>query len=202
MRIRVLGSLWCVLVSWITSPVGFAETANNDVNSARDVEEVTVHAVAQCGSWPIAHIDIVGCEYAELKPEMLNGIRKNRAAYLTRCMRCENGTCVPRTWSRDQLTTRNLCKRLFVTPIKVSSRSGGSSVSDASLFVRFSYAISRRGRVEDIHMDLLDSDLTDSQVYKLIENGARQVRFEPLKVEGQTVSIVGLQDGYMLTGTF
>ena len=202
MRIRVLGSLWCVLVSWITSPVGFAETANNDVNSARDVEEVTVHAVAQCGSWPIAHIDIVGCEYAELKPEMLQGIRKNRAAYLTRCMRCENGTCVPRAWSRDQLTARNLCKRLFVTPIKVSSRSGGSSVSDASLFVRFSYVISRRGRVEDIHMDLLDSDLTDSQVYKLIENGARQVRFEPLKVEGQTVSIVGLQDGYMLTGTF
>ncbi len=202
MRIHVLGSLWCVLVSWISSPVSFAETANNDVNSSRDVEEVTVHAVAQCGSWPIAHIDIVGCEYAELKPEMLQGIRKNRAAYLTRCMRCENGTCVPRAWSRDQLTARNLCKRLFVTPIKVSSRSGGSSVSDASLFVRFSYVISRRGRVEDIHMDLLDSDLTDSEVYKLIENGARQVRFEPLKVEGQTVSIVGLQDGYMLTGTF
>ena len=202
MRIRVLGSLWCVLLSWIISPVGFAEAANNDVNSARDVEEVTVQAVAQCGSWPIAHIDIVGCEYAELKPEMLQGIRKNRAAYLTRCMRCENGTCVPRAWSRDQLTARNLCKRLFVTPIKVSSRSGGSSVSDASLFVRFSYVISRRGRVEDIHMDLLDSDLTDSQVYKLIENGARQVRFEPLKVEGQTVLIVGLQDGYMLTGTF
>jgi len=196
----VLVGLWCVLYGWFSSAGGFAETTNNEISSARDVEEVTVHAVAQCGSWPIAHIDIVGCEYAELKPEMLQSIRRNRAAYLTRCMHCENGTCVAKTWSRDQLTARNLCKRLFVTPIKVPSRSGRSSVSDASLFVRFSYSISSRGRVEDIRVDLLDSDLTESQVYKMIENGARQVRFEPLKVNGQALSIAGLRDGYTLTG--
>ena len=202
MRVRVLGGLGCVLFSWFSCPVGFAEVTNNEVSSARDVEEVTVHAVAQCGSWPIAHIDIVGCEYAELKPEMLQSIRRNRATYLTRCMRCENGRCVAKVWSRDQLTARNLCKRLFVTPIKVPSRSGRSSVSDMSLFVRFSYSISNGGRVEDIRVDILDSDLTDLQVYKMIENGAQRVRFEPLKVNGQSLSIVGLQDGYMLTGLF
>jgi hypothetical protein len=100
------------------------------------------------------------------------------------------------------MTARNLCKRLYITPIKVPSRSSGTNNSEASLLVRFSYSITRRGRVEDIHLDLLDSDLTESQVFKMIESGARQVRFEPLKVNGQALSIVGLQDGYTLTGTF
>ena len=100
------------------------------------------------------------------------------------------------------MTARNLCKRLYITPIKVPSRSGRTDVSEASLWVRFSFSISNRGRVEDIHLDLLDSDLTESQVFKMIKGGARQVRFEPLKVDGQALSIEGLRDGYTLTGTF
>ena len=178
-----------------------ALTDRDDVDE-RDVEVVRVSAVAQCGSWPIAHVDIVGCEYAELKTEVLKGIRKHRVDYLTRCLQCKDGTCAPKTWSRDQMTARNLCKRLYITPIKVPSRDSRTSDSEASLLVRFSYSITHRGRIEDIHLDLLESDLTESQVLNMIEGGARQVRFEPLKVNGQTLSIEGLRDGYTLTGTF
>ena len=194
--------LWYVLFCSISGADSLAASTDGDDASARDVEEVRVSAVAQCGSWPIAHVDIVGCEYAELKTEVLKSIRKHRADYLTRCLRCKDGTCTLNTWSRDQMTARNLCKRLYITPIKVPSRSSGTNNSEASLLVRFSYSITRRGRVEDIHLDLLDSDLTESHVFKMIESGARQVRFEPLKVHGQTLSIVGLRDGYTLTGTF
>ena len=174
---------------------------SDDVDE-RDVEVVRVSAVAQCGSWPIAHVDIVGCEYAELKTEVLKGIRKHRVDYLTRCLQCKDGTCAPKTWSRDQMTARNLCKRLYITPIKVPSRDSRTSDSGASLLVRFSYSITHRGRIEDIHLDLLDSDLPETQVLNMIENGAQQVRFEPLKVNGQTLSIEGLRDAYTLTGTF
>lgn len=197
-----LRCLWYVLFCSISGADSFAASTGSDDASARDVEEVRVSAVAQCGSWPIAHVDIVGCEYAELKAEVLKGIRKHRTDYLSRCLKCNDGTCLLKTWSRDQMTARNLCKRLYITPIKVPSRSSSTNNSEASLLVRFSYSITRRGRVEDIHLDLLDTDLTESQVFKMIESGARQVRFEPLKVHGQTLSIVGLRDGYTLTGTF
>ena len=71
-----------------------ALTDRDDVDE-RDVEVVRVRAVAQWGSWPIAHVDIVGCEYAELKTEVLKGIRKHRVDYLTRCLQCKDGTCAP-----------------------------------------------------------------------------------------------------------
>ena len=199
---RFLCCLWYVLFCSISGTHSFAASTDSDDAYGRDVEEVRVSAVAQCGSWPIAHVDIVGCEYAELKTEVLKDIRKHRADYLTRCLQCKDGTCALKTWSRDQMTARNLCKRLYITPIKVPSRSGRTDVSEASLLVRFSFSITHRGRVEDIHLDLLDSDLTESQVFKMIKRGARQVRFEPLKVDGQALSIEGLRDGYTLTGTF
>ncbi|HIM35914.1 MAG TPA: hypothetical protein EYM33_10315 [Pseudomonadales bacterium] len=199
---RFLRCLWYVLFCSISGTHSFAASTDSDDAYGRDVEEVRVSAVAQCGSWPIAHVDIVGCEYAELKTEVLKDIRKHRADYLTRCLQCKDGTCALKTWSRDQMTARNLCKRLYITPIKVPSRSGRTDVSEASLLVRFSFSITHRGRVEDIHLDLLDSDLTESQVFKMIKRGARQVRFEPLKVDGQALSIEGLRDGYTLTGTF
>lgn len=199
---RFLRSLWYVLFCSISGTHSFAASTDSDDAYGRDVEEVRVSAVAQCGSWPIAHVDIVGCEYAELKTEVLKDIRKHRSDYLTRCLQCKDGTCALKTWSRDQMTARNLCKRLYITPIKVPSRSGRTDVSEASLLVRFSFSITHRGRVEDIHLDLLDSDLTESQVFKMIKRGARQVRFEPLKVDGQALSIEGLRDGYTLTGTF
>ena len=199
---RFLRCLWYVLFCSISGTHSFAASTDSDDAYGRDVEEVRVSAVAQCGSWPIAHVDIVGCEYAELKTEVLKDIRKHRADYLTRCLQCMDGTCALKTWSRDQMTARNLCKRLYITPIKVPSRSDRTDVSEASLLVRFSFSITHRGRVDDIHLDLLDSDLTESQVFKMIKRGARQVRFEPLKVDGQALSIEGLRDGYTLTGTF
>ena len=191
-----------VLICSMSGAASFAASTDSDEAYELDVEVVRVSAVAQCGGWPIAHVDIVGCEYAELKTEVLKSIRKHRTDYLTRCLQCKDGTCLLKTWSRDQMTARNLCKRLYITPIKVPSRSGRTDVSEASLWVRFSFSISNRGRVEDIHLDLLDSDLTESQVFKMIKGGARQVRFEPLKVDGQALSIEGLRDGYTLTGTF
>ncbi|SVB87692.1 uncharacterized protein METZ01_LOCUS240546 [marine metagenome] len=89
-----------------------------------------------------------------------------------------------------------------MTPIKVPSWSGGLKVANESLLVRFSYSISRRGRVEDIHLRLHDSGMTESQVIKMIENGAQEVRFEPLRFKRQVLSIVNLTEGYTLTGTF
>lgn len=201
-RMAFLGRRSCSIFCLVNGAFGFAEATDEYAASAREVEEVRVSAVAQCGSWPIAHADIVGCEYAELKPEMLKSIREHRADYLTRCLHCEDGTCAPKTWSRDQMTVRNLCKRLFMTPVKVPSWSGRLKVANESLLVRFSYSISRRGRVEDIHLHLHDSDLTETQVIKMIENGAQEVRFEPLRFEGRVLSIVDLAEGYTLTGTF
>ena len=194
--------LSCSVFCLVNGIFGFAATTDEYAASAHEGEEVRVSAVGQCGSWPIAHADIVGCEYAELKPEMLRSIREHRADYLARCLRCKDGACVPKTWSREEMTARNLCKRLFMTPIKVPSWSGGLKVANESLLVRFSYSISRRGRVEDIHLRLHDSGMTESQVIKMIENGAQEVRFEPLRFKRQVLSIVNLTEGYTLTGTF
>ena len=191
---------WCLLVCSMTSALQVGSATDPFVAPLDDVEEVRVSAVAQCGGWPIAHTDIVGCEYAELKPEMLKSVRKLRAEYLARCLRCKEGTCVPRAWTRDQMTTRNLCKRLYMTPTKVPPVTRRSRATDASLLVRFRYSISTRGRVEGIRLDVLDSDLTESEVVTMIERIARRVRFEPLKVDGRALSIVDLRDGYTLTG--
>ena len=131
---------------------------------------------------------------------MLKSVRKLRAEYLARCLRCKEGTCVPRAWTRDQMTTRNLCKRLYMTPTKVPPVTRRSRATDASLLVRFRYSISTRGRVEGISLDVLDSGLNESEVVKMIEGTARRVRFEPLKVDGRALSIVDFRDGYTLTG--
>ena len=191
---------WYLLVCSITSALQVGAVTDPSVAPVDDVEEVRVSAVAQCGSWPIAHTDIVGCEYAELKPEMLKSVRKLRAEYLARCLRCKEGTCVPRAWTRDQMTARNLCKRLYMTPTKVPPVMRRSRATDASLLVRFRYSISTRGRVEGISLDVLDTGLNESEVVKMIEGTARRVRFEPLKVDGRALSIVDLRDGYTLTG--
>lgn len=191
---------WCFLVCAISSALEIGAANDPFVALTDAVEEVRVSAVAQCGSWPIAHADIVGCEYAELKPEMLKNVRKLRAEYLTRCLRCKEGTCIPRAWTREQVTARNLCKRLYMTPTKVPAVSSRSRVTDASLLVRFRYSISNRGRVEGIRLDVLDSDLTEPQVIEMIRGVARYVRFEPLKADGEALSIVDLRDGYTLTG--
>ena len=87
-----------------------------------------------------------------------------------------------------------------MTPTKVPAVSSRSRVTDASLWVRFRYSISNRGRVEGIRLDVLDSDLTEPQVIEMIKGVARYVRFEPLKADGEALSIVDLRDGYTLTG--
>ena len=64
--------------------------------------------------------------------------------------------------------------------------------SAASLNVRFSYSINQEGRVEDLALLELDSGIPETRVARMIERGAKLVKYEPLLVNGVPVSIRGV----------
>ena len=168
-----------------------------DTSPEEVIEEVVIKTVLRCGSWPINHMSVSGCEYAKLKREALPAVVKQRPKLLARCLNCRDRQCVVRQWSDYQVTERRLCKTLFWTPIQVSSYLYAAKFA-TQIKVSYTYSISTRGRIEDIAITSFESDMTKQEVLNIVTRGAARVRFEPLNIAGAEYELVGLRDAIIL----
>jgi len=161
------------------------------------IEEVLVTGSDYCGAWPIAHHLSTLCHYPELKRGRLDIFRKMRARKFSDCLVCEGSTCTLKVLAASAATEKLVCTRLFLSPRHIARLS--VRITDSSrLIVDYSYGISTSGRVKDIHISYLDSDLSEETVLDLLIDGAKETRFEPLRFNGSTFELVGLQDGFTL----
>ena len=73
------------IIAVLTMCVSDASAQEADTGALHDngvVEEVVVTGEHECGSWPIAHEGLGGCEYAELKKDDLQMVLNLRAKFL------------------------------------------------------------------------------------------------------------------------
>lgn len=161
------------------------------------VEEIVVKSASRCGSWPIRHQRLRGCEFAELKKEDLQKVLGLRTKLLSTCLICQGNRCVTKVWPKDRTTEKRLCKIVFWTPTRVS-RSTIAGGSTGPLRVSFTFKISTDGRVEDIELVSFESDIGEEELLQLIEDGATRTRFEPVVVADVAYEIVGLRDAFVL----
>ena len=157
----------CVALFACAAWANAQEPHANVIPPAGVVEEVVVKGVSRCGSWPIRHQRLRGCEYAELRKEDLSKVLELRAKLFSICLSCQGNQCVVRVWSRDRTTEKRLCRRLFRTPSKVSRVmiAGGYA---SPLVVSFTFKISTAGKVEDIELISFEGDLDEQAVLSLI----------------------------------
>ncbi|MEZ5550479.1 MAG: hypothetical protein R3E82_06310 [Pseudomonadales bacterium] len=190
-RIRLL----CIVgFAWLTGaffPSASAATAE------QLIEEVRVTAFNGCGPWPISHRLISTCSYAQLKREKLETVNALRTRQAAVCLVCDSNICRPARHRLSSEADTKLCRKLFWTPTRVGVIRR-SMVSSQDLVVDFSYGISREGRVTDIRITYLESELSRRKVLALIREGAAQISFEPVEVAGAPVEIVDLAHGYTL----
>lgn len=161
------------------------------------IEEVRVTAFNGCGPWPINHRLIRTCSYAQLKRDKLEAISALRSQHAAVCLVCEGNICRPAHRLLTSDDDGKLCRKLFWTPTRVGVIRG-SMVSGQDLTVDFTYRISREGRVTDIEISYLESELSRRKVLSLIREGAAQIDFEPVEIGGVGVEIVDLTHGYTL----
>ena len=170
------------------------------------IEEVAVKATLECGPWPIAHhlARPLSCEFSTIQKNKIDELKVGRERYLQNCLSCSGAACFP--IERSAMTSYEFfsCRTLFLAPFSLKSfivreQSAESTVvkrstrdSSASLNVRFSYSINEKGRVEDLVLLELDSDIPETRVARMIERGAKLVKYEPLVVNGVPVSIRGV----------
>ncbi|MCZ6642677.1 MAG: hypothetical protein O7F71_13950 [Gammaproteobacteria bacterium] len=161
------------------------------------VEEVVVKGVSRCGSWPIRHQRLRGCEYAELRKEDLSKVLDLRAKLFLTCLSCQGNSCVTNAWPKDRTTEKRFCKRLFWTPSKVSRVmiAGGHS---GPLVVSFTFRISTLGKVEDINLVSFEGDLGEQEILSLIEEGAEKTQFEPVIITDVAYEIIDLRSAFIL----
>ncbi len=170
------------------------------------IEEVAVKASLDCGPWPITHhlARPLSCEFATIQKDRVDELIIGRTRYLDNCLRCSPKACFP--IDRSEMTSYEFfsCRTLFLAPVSLKSfivreQSAESTVvkravkdSSASLSVRFSYSISAKGRVEDLVVLDLDSDMSASRVTRMIKRGAKLVKYEPLTLDGTAIPIQGV----------
>ena len=161
------------------------------------IEEVQVTAFNGCGPWPIRHRLISICSYAQLKVEKMEAVRQLREQVQADCLDCKAGVCRPLRGSAASADRGRLCRKLFWTPIRVGVIRA-HVMSRQDLVVDFSYAISTRGRVTDIEISYLESELDHRTVLALIREGAAQIEFEPVALGGDAIKIADLEHGFTL----
>ena len=170
------------------------------------IEEVAVRATLECGPWPIAHhlARPLSCEFSTIQKNKIDELKVGRDRYLENCLSCSSEACFP--IDRNAMTSYEFfsCRTLFLAPVSlkafiVREQSAESTVvkrspqdSSASLKVRFSYSINERGRVVDLVVLELDSDIPETKVTRMIERGAKLVKYEPLIVNGAALPIRGV----------
>ena len=164
-------------------------------NDAAD--EIVVVGVNRCGSWPIEHLRLTGCEYVELRKEELPMVLRSRQEFFSDCLKCAGSQCTMKPWPDDRTVEKLLCKRLFRTPTRVSRFMKPDSLF-SPFTVSFTFGITAKGRVEGIEIVAMDGDIEEEELLRLIERGAARTRFEPIVVAGVAYELVGLRDSLVL----
>jgi hypothetical protein len=188
---------WCLITALAAVATGIGAAPASDHESPdQPMEEIVVVAVERCGPWPIRHSLIEGCDFAELTREGLESTRSFRAQILHSCLRCADGLCQPHLAGASG-QSKFICQKVFWTPKKVGRVRRGDQDHE-SLAVTFSYSITTRGRVRDVTILELDTELSADAVLAMIQHGAERARFEPLTIDGQLHEIIGITDSYLL----
>jgi hypothetical protein len=204
------------LLAFCASSVSAVETDARAIHPEEVIEEIVVKGVHWCGSWPIQHTRLIGCDYVELDKKDLAIVLDLRPKLFSACLSCQGSRCITNVWPEGQTTQKLLCKTLFWTPTRVarflnvgehsSSNFGGDNkertrsltVYSSPLRVSFTFTISTKGRVEDIEVDSFEGDITEEELLQLIERGATKTRYEPVVIEDMAYEIVGLKDAFKL----
>ncbi len=173
------------------------ETDIRGAYPTEDIDEIVVVGVNRCGSWPIEHYRLKGCEYVELRKEDLPVLLRSRQEFFSDCLKCLGGRCTMKAWPKDKTTEELLCKRLFRTPTRVP-RFMKPDALFSPFSVSFTFSISVKGKVEDIELVSFDGDIEEEELLRLIEDGAARTRFEPIVVADVTYQLVGLRDKLIL----
>ena len=192
-RARIAVVVAMVWLGLLLAPPGLAQPAD------RPIEEVQVTAFNGCGPWPIRHRLISTCSYAQLKNETLAVVRALRDQVFENCLSCRDGVCHPNYPSAESADRGRLCRKLFWTPTRVGVLQA-HILHTRDLLVDFSYAISPRGRVTDIQITYLESEIDRRTVLAMIKEGAAQIEFEPVEQAGVPVKIADLVHGFTLEG--
>ena len=185
------------LLAFCASSASAAQTDAGAIHPEEAIEEIVVKGVIWCGSWPIQHRGLIGCEYTELKKEYLAVVLDLRPKLFLTCLSCQDSRCITKVWPERKTTEKLLCKRLFWTPTKVA-RFMISGEHSSPLRVSFTFKISTTGKVEDIEVVSFKGDIAEGDLLELIERGATKTRFEPVVVEDMAYEIVGLRAAYVL----
>ena len=194
--LQILRSI--ALLAFCASSANAAQTDARAIHPEEVIEEIVIKGVHRCGSWPIQHRGLIGCEYAELEKKYLAMILDLRPKLFSTCLSCQGSRCITEVWPEGKVTEKLLCKRLFWTPTKVARFMIAGGEHSSPLSVSFNFTISTLGRVEDIEVASFEGDIAEEELLELIERGASKTRFEPVVVDDMAYEIVGLRDAYVL----
>ena len=184
--------------------------ANNAVGAFK-VEETSVQASINCGPWPVFQLSsLTSCEYPVINRSKLRPLERGRSAFLNTCLRCTDGICLAK--NRDDLESHHSfnCKMLFLAPLAIgsveeTSMSRGGAARGATqdpytqaFSAKVTYTIAANGRVVDLQVEEIEGVLEQSRVERIIQAGARRVRFLPLKINGVRHRITQIESQFML----
>jgi hypothetical protein len=181
-----------------------AETDARAIHPEEVTEEIVVKGVHPCGSWPIQHKRLEGCEYEVLNEENLAKVLDLRPNLFSTCLSCQGSQCITKAWPEGKVVEKLLCKRVFWTPTRIerhiyaAGRSRRSQVYSSPLSVSFTFTISTTGRVEDIEVVSFEGDISEEYLSELIKWGATKARYEPVVVADMPYEIVGLKEAFIL----
>jgi len=185
------------LLSFCTCSAGAQESNTDILRNSEVIGEIGVKGVHRCGSWPIQHQGLRGCEYAVLKREDLQTVLNLRQEFFQICLNCQGNRCIEKVWREDRMMEKLLCKRLFLTPTRISRPDFfGHRISPMRVW--FTFKISSKGKVEDIEVVSFEGDIAEAELLQLIRDGAMQTRFEPLVIADMAYEIVDLHDAFVL----
>ena len=155
--------------------------------------ELVVLGVGRCGSWPIDHQGLEGCEFAELKKKEVPAVLELRRKFFSDCLSCKSNQCILEAWPEGRISEQLFCKRVFWTPTRVS-RFMNPSAGAGPFRASYSFTISTGGRVKDIDLISFDGDIEEDKLLQLIVDGASRTRFESITLGEVTYELVGLRD--------
>jgi len=173
------------------------ETDIREAYLKEDIDEIVVLATNVCGSWPIEHYRLTGCEYLELKKEEVPMVLRARQKFFPDCLKCLGSRCTMKAWPEDRTTEKLLCKRLFRTPTRVA-RFMNPEALFSPFRVSFTFNISVKGKVEDVELVSFEGDIEKEELLRLIEGGAARTRFEPIVVADVAYELISLNDAFIL----
>jgi len=187
------------LLSFCTCSASALEADTDDLHNNEVIEEIVVKGVNRCGSWPIQHKRVRGCEYAVLKTEDLRMVLDLRQKFVETCLNCQGNRCIAKVWQEDRMTEMLLCKRLFWTPTRISrSVIFGERERSSPMSVSFTFRISTKGKIENIEVVSFEGDIAEAELLQLIRDGAMKTRYEPLVIADMAYEIAGLRDAFVL----